>query len=180
MDILKQLANAGEQSETSFTGMLGIDWQMLIFQILSFLVMVWILNKFVYPWLMKSVDDRKTKIDSDIKSASDSAKKAQDAEKEIQEMLKKARSEANSIIAVAKNESSIMVKSAEEKSIKTADQIINNAHDQIEKDILNAKKSLRNEMLDLVVAATEKVVGKTISKNIDDQLIDESIKEMKV
>jgi Kef-type K+ transport system membrane component KefB len=37
---------------------LGIDWQMLILQIIAFLLLVFILGKWVYPWLIKSVVER--------------------------------------------------------------------------------------------------------------------------
>ena len=38
---------------------LGINWKLLVEQGIAFLILVWILGKFVYPALIKSIDTRR-------------------------------------------------------------------------------------------------------------------------
>lgn len=180
MEILRQFATASEPAqEGGLLEMLGIDWKILIFQIVAFLVTVWILAKFVYPFLMKSVDDREAKIEASAKAAAEVQAASQDTEKRIAKLMSKAQVEASGIVASAKAESAATLAATEEKSRKRAEQIAADAQVQIEKEVLAAKKALREETIELVALATEKVVGKVVAKDIDNALIADAIKDIK-
>lgn len=180
MEILKQFAESGttETHQEGLLTVLGIDWMMLVFQVVAFLLLLALLGKFVYPWLMKAVDERQEKIEASVKAAGESQAAAQEAEEKVQKLLKEARVEANGIIAIAKSESASIIGSAEKKSKKLADQITAAAHEQIEKDIIAAKNDLKKEMLELVSLATEKVVGASVMGGIDAKIIEKTIKEI--
>ncbi len=178
MEILGQFATT-ETTNPSLIEVLGIDWMMLTFQIVAFLITVFLLSKFVYPWLMKSVDERQHKIESGAKAAAEAQEAADHTEKRIVKLLNKARIEADEIVASAKAESTATIAAAEESSKKRADQIIAAAQREIDSEILLAKKAIQNEMVELVALATEKVVGKVVSDKIDNKLITDSIKEAK-
>ncbi len=179
MEILRQFAEAAEPAEGGITEMLGIDWHMLVFQILAFLVTVWLLAKYVYPWLMKSVDDRQAKIEATVKALAESQAATADSEKRIAKLLSQAQTEANDIIATAKAESAAALSAAEEKAKKRAEQITADAEAQIAKEILAAKKALHNETIELVAMATEKIVGKVVAKDIDNSIIVDALKDTK-
>ena len=176
---ITQFASSAESADGGIAGMLGIDWKMLIFQIIAFLVMVFLLGKFAYPWLMKSVDDRQKKIELGAKAAEKANHSAVDAEKRIAKLLNDAKTEANEIVSTAKVESAATLSATEEKSKKLADQITASARDQIDKDVLTAKNALHNEMVELVAMATEKVVGKVVSNDIDNKIIVNAVKKDK-
>ena len=78
---------------------LGIDWKTLILQIVAFLILVWLLGKFVYPWLMKSVDERQKNIEEAAKAAKQAQESAAESEAETAELLATARKEAAEIVA---------------------------------------------------------------------------------
>lgn len=155
---------------------LGIDWQMLILQIIAFLLLVFILGKWVYPWLIKSVDERQEKIDAASKAATDAQKTAADAEEKVQELLQQAQTDAAEIVATAKAESAASMSAAEEKAKKRADQIVSDAKDDIQKEVIAAKDALHKETIELVALATEKVIGKTVNAKVDEKLITEALK----
>lgn len=158
---------------------LGIDWKTLIIQIVAFLILVWLLRKLVYPWLMKSVDERQASIEASTKAAEAAQHKAEKAEKDIAKLMSDARAQASDMITTAKEEAAAAVEAAEAKAKQHAEVIVSSAHDQIEKDVIAAKKALRNETIDLVAQATEKVVGSVMTAKIDEKLITESVKEAK-
>ena len=158
---------------------LGIDWQMLVFQIIGFLVLVWLMSKFVYPVLIKQVDKRQALIEESTKAAVEAEKNAVKAEEKIKALLSEARKEAADIVTTAKNESNQMVSSAEQKAKENAERIVTSAHESIEKDIIAAKKALHNETLELVALATEKVVGKTVDAKVDAKVVESALKEAK-
>jgi F-type H+-transporting ATPase subunit b len=169
---------ASEAKADIFTS-LGIDWQMLILQIIAFLVLVFILGKFVYPILIKSVDERQDKIDAANKAAAEAQAAAADAETRVEKLLKKARIEAAEIVETAKTESNVLLTASEEKAKKRSEQIVASAQDEIQKEVIAAKSALHNETVELVALATEKVVGKTVSSTVNNKVIAESLEAVK-
>lgn len=156
---------------------LGINGQMLLLQTIAFLVLVFVLSKWVFPVLIKAVDDRQEAIEAGAKAAEAAEQKAAEAQEEVQKLLKEARAEAKDIVATAKDEANAMIADSETKAKSRADKIVKDAHDQLEKDVIAARKALHNDTIDLVALATEKVVGKAVSDNVDKKLITEAVKE---
>lgn len=175
---MQQFAEAAnhEASGDIFSS-LGINGQMLLFQGLAFLVLVFLLSKYVFPVLIKAVDDRQAKIEAGQKAATEAQKKADEAKDEVAKILKQARDEAKDIVTTAKDEASAMIAESEAKAKTRADKIVADAHDQLEKDVIAARKALRNDTIDLVALATEKVVSKSFSKDLDKKVIANALKE---
>lgn len=178
MNILTHMA-AAEASSGNIFEALGIDWKMLVFQIIGFVVLVWLLGKFVYPILLKSVDARQAEIEASTKAATAAEEKAAKAEADIAKLMKQARKDATDIVSTAREEANAALEAADGKAKARADAIVASAHDEIQKDVIAAKKALHNETIDLVAAATEKVVGKTVSAKVDDSIIASAVKEAK-
>lgn len=156
---------------------LGIDAKLLAFQIIAFLILLWLLNKFVFPVLMKAVDDRQKAIDESISAAAEAEKNAANAEAKIDAMLNQARKEAGDIVSLAKEEAGTIVAKSEEKSKAQAERIVAAAHESLNKEVIAAKKALHNETIELVAQATEKVVGKTVDAKLDKSIIEASLKD---
>jgi F-type H+-transporting ATPase subunit b len=175
MDILTQLATT-EPASGGVLGALGIDPAMLLFQGIAFVILVLLLGKFVYPTLIKVVDERQAKIEASTAAATEAEQKAVQAKDDIEKLMKQARKEAAEIVTTAKEEAAAALEKAELKSKTRAEQIVADAHAQIDKDIIAAKKALHNETLELVALATEKVVGKTVDAKLDDAVISAAVK----
>ncbi|MBC7942933.1 F0F1 ATP synthase subunit B [Candidatus Saccharibacteria bacterium] len=158
---------------------LGIDWKILILQIIAFLILVWILSKFVYPWLMKSVDERQASIEAASKAAAQAQATAVEVQAKVAKLLKEAQLSAADIVATAKLESITALNASEQKAQQRADQIVSDAQSEIAKDVLAAKKVLYNETLELVAMATEKVVGKVVTSKANESIISDAIKAVK-
>lgn len=178
MQALTQFA-AETESKGNIFASLGIDWQMLILQIVAFLILVGILGKYIYPWLMKSVDERKEKIDEAAKLATEAQAEAAKTEEKVARMLEDARKEAADIVNTARQESSAALTESEEKARKQAERIVTEAQEQIDKDVIAAKKTLYNETLRLVASATEKVVGSVVDSKANESIISKALKESK-
>ena len=176
MNGVHYLANASGDANLMTT--LGIDWKLLLLQIAAFLVLVFVLGKFVYPWLMKQVDERQENIEQAAKAASKAQAAAANSQEETAKLLKEARKEANDIIATAKLEATEMRNQLESKAKLTAEKIVAEAQSQLQKDIDSAKRDLHNETLTLISLATEKVVRGTITKAADEKVITEALADV--
>jgi F-type H+-transporting ATPase subunit b len=183
VNFLTTLANTAEATTEAaqddiFTA-LGIDWRLLILQIVAFLILVWLLGKFVYPLLMKSVDERQKNIEEAARAAKKAQESAAESEAETAKLLAEARKEAAEIVATAKTEAADIVRTSEEKARTTAEKIVADAHAQVSKDIEKARRELHDETLELIALATEKIVRKKLDKKSDEALIVEALKEAK-
>jgi F-type H+-transporting ATPase subunit b len=158
---------------------LGINWQMLIFQMLAFIILVVLLGKYVFPVLMKSVDERQAKIEEAGKAAQNAEKKAEEAQTKIEAVLKQARSEAADIVATAKNEATQMVETAEKQSKSRSDRIVAEAQEEIAKDVLAARKSLEKDTISLVKKAAGLAIAGVADDKLDTALIKKSVEGAK-
>lgn len=172
-------ASEAATEENSLFGALGIDWRMLILQIIAFGIMVWVLGKFVYPHLIKAIDDREKSINESVKAAANAEANAEHTQVEIEKLFKEARLEAASVIDTAHREAAQMVKEAEDKSKNRAEQIIVDARAQLDQDILKARKALRSEATELVALATEKIIKQKVDAKSDTALIKAAIEGVK-
>lgn len=168
---------ASTTSEGNVFTSLGIDGQMLLFQGIAFLILVWLLGKFVFPVLIKAVDDRQAAIEASTKAADEARVKAEAAEAEVAKLLATARREAKDIVATAKTEATAAVQAAEDKAVSRAKKIVAGAQEQIEKDTIAAKKALHNETIELVASATEKILGKTVDSKVDQKVVAQAVEE---
>jgi ATP synthase F0 subunit b len=175
----QQFASTEAAGKADVFATLGIDWTMLVFQVIAFGILVLVLGKWVYPIFIRTIDKRQEMIEESTRAAIDAEKNAAKSRQEIDALLHEARSEAREIVATAKEEATIMVSDAEAKSKKQADHIVANAHESLAKEILAAKKELHNETIELVALATGKVVGSVMNAGVDKKIIENALKESK-
>jgi F-type H+-transporting ATPase subunit b len=179
VNLLTTFAATEEATKSDIFTALGIDWRLLILQIVAFLILVALLGKFVYPLLMKSVDERQKNIEEAAKAAKHAQESAAESQAETAELLAQARKEASEIVATAKLEASTIASNSEEKARTTAEKIVADAHDRIEKDIDKARRELHDETLDLIALATEKIIHQKLDTKADEALIASALKEAK-
>jgi F-type H+-transporting ATPase subunit b len=172
-------AEAGEAESGGIFGALGIDWKTLILQAIAFLVLVFILTKWVYPPILKMLDRRQKLIDDSVTAAKETAAKAEKAGAEIAKQLKEARTEADEIVAAARQQSEQMLLTAEEESIKRAEATVASARQQLQRDVEAARQTLREETVELVALATGKITRDKLTGAVDEKLIKEVIKKAK-
>lgn len=178
LSFLTQFASADTESSGDLFGSLGIDWPALILQMIAFVLLVLFIAKFIYPQIAAMLDRREKIIKDSVKAAQEAEKKSAEAEAETAKLLDKARKEAGDIVETAKKESADIVSSAESEAMKRAGTIVANAKADLDREVQSARKALRNEVVDLVAVATEKVVDTKIDSK-DEKIIADAIKEHK-
>ncbi len=178
MDYVRYVASAEGASDNLFSA-LGIDAQMLTFQMVAFVVLVVLLGKFVFPVLMKAVDERQSKIDEAGRAAEQAEKKAEEAQAKIESTLKKARAEAADIVTTAKNEATQMIEKAESQAKSRSERIVAEAQEDIQKDVIAARKALEKDTISLVKKAAGLAVAGVADDKLDAALIKKSVEGAK-
>ncbi len=169
------LASAAPEASGGIFEALGIDWQMILFQIIGFSILVVLMGKFVYPILMKAVDNRQDTIEEGAKAAAAAEAKAAGAQKDIAAALKEARTEAADIVSTAKNEAIAMVEKAENNAKSRSERIVAEAHEEISKDVLKARKALESDTLKLVKQAAGLAVENIADDKLDTAMVKKSL-----
>ena len=173
--MLTYFAHPGSTSNPGLLSALGIDWKLLITQALAFVILLWILKKFVYPPLIKSIDDRRSQIEAGLKEAKQSQEALEKAEAKVDDMLARARKDADDIVARSQQEAQGLVAAAEAKAKQRADQIVAAAQAQLAADVNRARAELKAETVKLVAAATEHIIGEKLDERKDAQLIKKAL-----
>lgn len=159
--------------------MLGINLQGFIFQLITFVLVLLLLNKFVYKRLVETLEARRKAVISSLDDAKKAAVALEKTNKNTAVLMEKAKQEAADIVALAHTEARSIVDEAEEKAGKKADHAIKQAEARIASDIADARKSLRREMATLVADATEMIVGEKLDAKKDAALIERALEAQK-
>lgn len=141
---------------------LGIEWPILIAQIVNFAILLAILGKFVYKPVLKMLDERKEGVAKALEREEKAAAKLAAADVEREKILVAARAESQSIIDEAKKDGEGM----KAKLIATA-------REEIAKMKADAEKRLKDERARLVTEVKGEIGGlivDTIEKAFSDVL----------
>lgn len=170
---MNSLYFASSEAEPSAGGLaaFGVNWQMLLFQAITFLLVVWVLKKFVMGKVYEIIDARKAEIDEGLDRAEQAKKDLASAQDEIDTILGEARNQAEGIVASAKKESSEMIKAAEDKAVKRAEAIITDAQSKLAVDVEKARRSLQTETARLIGEVTETILHEKLTTEKDQKLI---------
>lgn len=170
-------ATEGSAENADLFGVLGIDWRLLVLQTISFLIVLWVLKRFVYPPLTRALDERQKTIEASLKAAKEAETQAEKTQAKVEKLLSDARAQASEITATAKTEASSTIEAAEAKAKAKAERLLEQAHEQMEQDVLAARSALKQDTIELVALATEKIVREKVNSKQDTVLIEKTVKE---
>lgn len=147
---------------------LGIDWKLLLSQIVNFLILLFILKKFLYGPIVKMLSDRREKVAKSMEDCRAAEEKLAAAEIESKKILDKAVDEADKIAKAAKksaqDEAGKILSDASEKAHKVSENAKLAAEREKDQIVAKAKKNLA----ELVTIATEKIIEENpTSSNVD-------------
>jgi len=155
---------------------LGINWKLLIAQIVNFLILLLVLYKFAYGPVLKMLNDRTKKIEDGIKNAEDAKKKLIELSAREKDVLAKARKEAQGIIKKSEENALKNAKLIEDSAKTQYEKILEEAKAQIEQEKNKAVKEAKSEIAELIVIATEKIIDEKMTNEKDKELISKAIK----
>ena len=150
----------------------------LILQIISFLILLWLLAKFLYKPFMKYLDERAEDVRRLIEGAEHDRKKAEEHLEASKEEIRKTRE------AMLKMKEAT-TRDADREKIKTIDEakkealeILQRTELDVKKEIERAKDNVRKDISSLSLAIAKKILGREIKEEDHKKLIKESLKEL--
>ena len=154
---------------------LGINWMLLLAQMLNFAILVFVLSKFLYKPIMKMLDERKKRIVEDLEKSKTLEIKLHEADAAKEELLISARREGEKLIKQSeKNAADIKNALVKEASLES-EKIRQDANRQIESDREKTMQELKKELGSLVSLSVEKALGDVADKNVQEKLVEQAL-----
>ncbi len=152
---------------------LGIQWQLLVVQLINFGIILILLGKFAYKPILNMLDERAAKIKEGLEQSEQAEQRAADIDVEAKEALSEARKEGQVLIAQAKEAADKRREDDMAQARKDADALIERARAEIllEKD--RAIGELRKEFADIAIFAAGKVINEELDAEKHRKVIDE-------
>ncbi len=157
-------------------GQFGIEVKSLIEQIFNFVILLVILQKLLYKPLIDILEKRKKDIEDSAKKLENIEKKSQELKEKTEDDLADAREKSQEIIARAEKQASETRKKAQAEAHEQANEIISHAKKSIEAEKESLIDSVQKEIVQLVIGASGKVLGREI-KNSQEEFISTEIKK---
>jgi F-type H+-transporting ATPase subunit b len=151
-----------------------------LLELASFLVMLAILWRWVYPPIAAAAEKRQKLIAEQLAQAERQAKEAEERLKAAEAKLNDARAQAQEIIAGAARSAEQLREELKAKGEEEARRQVEKAVKDIEAARQQAVESVRAQVADIVIAVTEKVVGEALDVKSHKRLIDRAIEEIGV
>ena len=150
----------------------------LIVQVLVFAAFVWFTMTFVWPPLVKALDERQEKIADGLAAAERGRKELELAQHRVKDELKQAKLQASDIIEKANRRATQMIEEAKEDARQESQKLAKVAEAQIAQEVNRAKDTLRKQVAVLAVAGAEKILQREINEQSNQALLDNLIKEI--
>lgn len=158
---------------------LGIDWKLLVAQIVNFAILLVVLRAFVYKPVLEMLERRSKTIEKGLKDAKESEEKLSNAEKFQDEKIRAAEREVGKILESARQDSEKMSKQIVADAHAQAEEILKRTRLELEEEKVAMMEALRRHVTDLIIAATSKILKREFSDSDQKRLSDALLKEMK-
>ena len=172
--ILADLAKTAKDVAVEF----GFYPQLLLSNIISFVIVCWLLQKFAYKPIIDVLEERRQKIAEGLQNAEKIKQQLADAETRHAEILARANGEAQKMIEEARASAAAIAEKRQQDAIAEAESIIAKAKEAIELERTRVFAELRGEVARLVVATTGKVLAKVLTDDDQKRLMDEATREI--
>ncbi len=150
----------------------------LIAQLVSFAVFVWFTMKFVWPPLVKAMDERKAKIADGLAAAERGQHEQELARERAKEYLHEAKQQAAEITAKAEKQAALIVEEAKTKAQEEGARQLAAAQAEIEQEVNRAREELRGRVAELAVAGAEKILRREIDADAHKDIVEAVAKQI--
>jgi len=131
-------------------------------QIIAFFLFVWFCQAYVWPPIVKALEDRRKKIADGLEAASRAEHDLGLAQQRAAELLREAKEGSAGIIDQANKRANQIVDEAKDKAREEGNRIKAGAQAEIEQQVNQAREQLRQQVAALAVAGAEKILESSV------------------
>lgn len=147
-------------------------------QFITFAIFVWFTMKYVWPPVTKTMHDREKKIAAGLEAADQSKRELEMAEHKAFSIIRDAKQQASQIIDQANLHSARLVEEAKLQAKEETKRIIDMAQSEIDREVMQAKESLKNKLAVLAIAGAEKIIERHLDTAAHNDLLNKLAAEI--
>lgn len=150
----------------------------LLGQMLTFAVFVWFTMKYVWPPIMKALNERQKKISQGLAAAEQGVRELEAAKHKADESLREAKIQAATIIEEAQKRASQIVDEARDNARQEGERLLQMAQNDIQQEKETARQDLRKELAGLAITGAERILRSNLDQQANDSLLNDLVAEM--
>jgi F-type H+-transporting ATPase subunit b len=154
------------------------DPGLFIWTIVTFLVLLALLAKFAWKPLLQALENREETIRKSLDDAQQARQELERLNQESAQLIAKARQEADAIVARSRTDAERLKEDMRQEARAESATIVKNAERQIQLETGRAIEQIRHEAVDLSIAIASKVIGRNLSKDDNERLIEDTLKQV--
>jgi F-type H+-transporting ATPase subunit b len=155
-----------------------VDPGLFIWTIITFLVLLAVLAKFAWQPLLEALETRQNAIRKSLDDAQQAKEELERLHVESAQIIQRARVDAEAIVTQSRSDGERLREEIKQKARTEADHIVKNAQRQIQLETSRALEQIRREAVDLSVMIASKIIQRNLSKEDNERLIDEALKQL--
>jgi F-type H+-transporting ATPase subunit b len=154
---------------------------LIFWMTLAFGVVLWILAKFAWKPIMKSIHEREKSIDNALEQAEEARQDMRNLQANSEEMIRQTKIEQDEVVKATARIKEKMIQDAKEKASAEAEVIIEKTRKQLELEKQAAMIDLKNQIGQLSIEIAEKLLNRELKdKSAQKDYLDELIKDIKL
>ena len=158
------------------TGIFDLPNTSLIFwEIITFLILLFLLWRYVYPPIRDQILRRQSEIDRAIDEAQKTRAEARELLAEYRRQIEEARGEGRQILEEARKQAEAQRERAKREAREEGERITQRAREEIARERDAALREVRREVADMVILTTERVIGQEIDRDGHERLISDAL-----
>jgi F-type H+-transporting ATPase subunit b len=158
------------------TGIFDLPNTSLIFwELITFAILLFLLYRYVYPPIRDQIQRRQSQIEEAIDEAQRTRSEARELLAEYRRQIEEARGEARRILDEARKQGEAQRERTKQEARKEGERIIQRAREEIERERDSALRQVRSEVADMVIEASERVIGRELDRDGHERLISEAL-----
>jgi F-type H+-transporting ATPase subunit b len=151
---------------------------LMIWTLIAFLITLFVLKRYAFGPIQKTIDERRERIRRSIEEAEDARDEARKLLQEHRSLLAQSRGQAEEILAEARRVAEAQRQRVKEETEADRQRRLEETKRQIEAETQRALGLIRTEVAELTLIATQKVTGKVLEDEDHRRLIDDAIKDL--
>lgn len=144
-------------------------------QILAFLVMYWVMKRYAWKPILKLLDDRRNKIQTDFDSIDEQKGKIEALLQEYKMKLKQIDVESHKKLQEAIEEGRIAQNKIQSEAHAQAKEILVKAEADVKREIEQAKDHLKKDVVKMAMQATEKILDTQLTTENKEKILNEFV-----
>jgi F-type H+-transporting ATPase subunit b len=174
--VLAAESAGGEEEGGSF--LVSPSLGLMFWTLLAFGVTMFVLAKVAFPRIGAALEKRANAINENIEASKRQREQADELLEEYRQRLREAREQADDIVARAHKASDAAVAGATTEGKAKREELVAAARKDIEVETRRSLETIRKEVADLTVLATEKVTRRSLDSDDQKRLVEEALAEV--